>query len=489
MLQTSLAGQLRVNATLFPNRVAIEMVGGESLTYKDAWHRVNAIAERLREVVKDEARLVAFLMPNCVDAALGFLACQLAECVAVPLNTRLADSEILFILEDSGASTILWADPFGDRASSLGGQVGAETVNVTAIETRGAPEPASTEIDGTGPLVVGYTSGTTGLPKGGLYSGDMLYLSYAMWARQFKIDDQSVVLTPGPMFHLSYAGLVHTALLIGARARIMAEFTPAAALEDLARESNWAFLVPTMAQAIIAEGRAQGMEKLDHVRFVLSSGASISADLLTEELDFFPNAMIGEAYGWSEGGWVTYETKSLETLIPQCVGWPVTGSEIRILDDDRTDCAVGEPGEIAVRNMVPFLGYLNHPEKTRDTMWGGFVLSGDIGIWTDDGRVLVVDRKKDMIVTGGENVYSAEVERVLSEHPRVEEVAVIGRPDDKWGEAVTAVVVTSDAELDADTLRAFCRERIADYKVPKQVEFRTELPRNAMGKLQKFLLR
>jgi acyl-CoA synthetase (AMP-forming)/AMP-acid ligase II len=290
------------------------------------------------------------------------------------------------------------------------------------------PWEAFTVSDPTAPFIIGYTSGTTGFPKGAVYDGEGMYVQYLRWAVHFGLDADSTLLTAGPMFHNSYGGLslLALALALGATNRILAGFDVGLARDELGARATFAFLVPAQ---------------------------------LAEAFEAFPNATVTEAYGWSEGGWVTHEAK--------------------------------QRGAIGVRNVTPFLGYVNPASPLDTSADGRYLLSGDVGRFAPDGRLLLVDRKKDIIVTGGENVASGEVERVLAAYPQVLDVAVVGRADERWGEAVTAVVVfePDGTAADADALRAYCRERLAPYKVPKRIEFTAALPRNSMGKVQKFLLR
>jgi fatty-acyl-CoA synthase len=405
----------------------------------------------------------------------------------VPVNGTLARREIDEIAADSGASTVLAA---GDLLAT----VAALDTPLTLIDCADVATPESVEdrrvtLDGAEPMAVGYTSGTTGLPKGAVFSHDAVFLRYLRWGWQFGLTQDHTVLTAGPMFHMSYGGLSIMTLLAGARLRIMARFEPESACTELEQRCTFAFLVPTMISAVLAEWATRGRPPLAAARFILSSGAPISRELLTGAIDAFPNARIAEAYGWSEGSWVTFEVKDLAGLRAQCVGWPMVGADIEILDEDRRPVGPGEAGEIASRDLIGFSGYLNRPAETAAAFHGDYVLSGDIGVRDEDGRIRVIDRKKDMIVSGGENIYSAEVERVLLEHPAVDEAAVVGRPHPHWGETVTAVVVVSDPAVSAHDVRQFCRERLAAYKVPKTVELADALPRNAMGKVQKFVLR
>jgi acyl-CoA synthetase (AMP-forming)/AMP-acid ligase II len=216
----------------------------------------------------------------------------------------------------------------------------------------------------------------------------------------------------------------------------------------------------------------------------------LSPSTLEDMMQAFPNARIYEAYGWTEGGWVTSEIKRRETIVPHSVGWPAFGCEVVVLDDDGNVCPPGTVGEVAARTPVHFSHYLNNPEATRKAWASDYQKSGDIGVFLEDGRLKLLDRRNDMIVTGGENVYSSEVERVLNDHPSVAECVVVGQPDSRWGNAVVGVVVARPgARIDEDALREHCRAQIAAYKCPKRFVIVDALPRNSMGKIEKFRVR
>jgi acyl-CoA synthetase (AMP-forming)/AMP-acid ligase II len=307
------------------------------------------------------------------------------------------------------------------------------------------------------------------------------------WGWEFGITADQVMLVPGPLFHLSYAGLAMAALCMGARIRIMPEFSAGLALAELSEHCTFAFLVPSMTTMIEEEWRRQGKPPIDAFRFMISSGAPGPLSMTRAAFAMFPNAKITEAYGWTEGGWVTFEVKDPGTLLAHSVGWPTFGNEVQVFDEAGAPCAVGMAGEVGVKSLTHFDGYLGRPEATAAAWHQGYVMSGDIGIWQPDGRLCIVDRKKDMIISGGENIYTAEVERIIHEHEDVLEAAVVGLPDDRWGEIVTALVVPrGGAVINAAELEAFCRERLAAFKIPRRIEVVTELPRNAMGKVQKF---
>ncbi len=490
-MRLSIAENVAVRALAHPDRVAIEVLdGGATLTYGQAWCRVMALAEALSTAAAGRhGRMVALLLPNEADAVLAYFACQMAGVAAVPISTRLAEPEIAFVVGDADARLILTGGAFAAVAHKVAAAHGAQVLRVEDIATPDSVARPMLGEAGRGleACVVGYTSGTTGFPKGALYSNDHYLTALMRWGWEFGLTADQVMLVPGPLFHLSYAGLSMAALCMGARIRIMPEFRADLALAELAGHCSFAFLVPSMTAMIEEEWRRQDQPPVDAFRFMISSGAPGPLSLTKAAMAMFPKAQITEAYGWTEGGWVTFEIKDPDTLLAHSVGWPTFGNEVAVFNEAGEPCAVGEAGEVAVKGLTQFGGYLGKPEATAAIQHRGYVLSGDIGIWQADGRLCIVDRKKDMIISGGENIYTAEVERIVHEHPDVLEAAVVGLPDDRWGEVVTAMVVPrAGAAIDGADLEAFCRERLAGFKVPRRVEVVTELPRNPMGKVQKF---
>jgi len=489
-VRLTIAECVAARALAHPDRPAIDVLGGPSLTYGETWRRVAALADAVRAVEPGpHGRMVAVLLGNSADALLAYLACQWAGVTAVPVNNRLAAPEVGFIAGDSGARLVLTDRAHAEVASKVAADHGARLVSVEGIATpTSVDRPVLGDAGrGTAPCVVGYTSGTTGFPKGALYSNDHYLAALMRWGWEFGLTGEQCVLVPGPLFHLSYAGLSMAALCIGARVRIMPAFDAAAALEELSATCSFAFLVPSMTGMIAQEWERRGEPVVEAMRFMVSSGAPGPLSLTRTAMRMFGKARVCEAYGWTEGGWVTFEAKQPETLLAHSVGWPTIGNEVGVFREDGTPCAVGEAGEVGVKAVTHFDGYLGRPDATRAAWRNGYVMSGDVGIRQADGRLCIVDRMKDMIITGGENVYTAEVERVLHEHPDVLEAAVVGLPDERWGEQVTAVVVARDAAIpDTAGLQAFCRGRLAGYKVPRRIELVAELPRNPMGKVQKF---
>ncbi|MEM7323798.1 MAG: class I adenylate-forming enzyme family protein [Actinomycetota bacterium] len=492
-----------------PDRVAIEVLDPptsgtdpvETWTYGRFWARVEALAGTLGAVEPGpHGPAVAILGPNSVDHLAAYLACQLVGAAAVPVNNRLAPAEVEFVLTDSGASVLLTQVPHLDVARSAAASTGVHLVDTATIDQ---PDPnAGLDTAGTAwsgpsapeaadrPALVAYTSGTTGFPKGSVVPNQGLVTRLAQWSWTFGLSPRQVLSTPGPVFHMSYGGLSLAHLAAGGRNRLMIDFDPEVALEEYTSRATWAFLVPSMTAMIAEAWERAGQPPLEALEWMLSSGAPGPMSLLDTAFDLFPNANITEAYGWTEGGWVTYEVKERSTLVAHSVGWAVLGTELDVRDENGVRCPPGQPGEVVARSITPFCGYLGNPEATTAaTTEDGFCRSGDVGIRDADGRLRIVDRVKDMIISGGENVYCAEVERVLIEHPDVLEAAVIGLPDPTWGERVTAAVVwRPDADPDTDTVVAHCRDHLAGYKCPKEIASVPELPRNPMGKVQKFKL-
>lgn len=490
-MRFSIADSIATRCFAHPDRVAVQAVdGGAAMTYGEVWRRVAALAETASHCVPGRhGRMAGLLLPNGADAALAIAACQRAGVVAVPVNGRLARAEAQYVLSHADCGLLLTGGRYTEAATAAAQPLGIAVVSVDGIETppdAARPVLGEREIGGE-PCVVGYTSGTTGFPKGAIYSHDYYSMNNYRWGWQFGLTPDQVVLITGPMFHLSYAGFALAALTIGARIRIMEDFSAAVALDELRNRCTFAFLVPSMLDMVAEEWEALGRPPVVRARHIITAGAPARLALLRTAMEMFPNACIAEMYGWTEGAFVTYEVKDADTLVETCVGWPALGADVAVFDEDGDTCAAGEPGEIGVRSAVPFAGYLGDEEATRAAHHRDYLLSGDIGRWLPDGRLCVIDRKKDVIITGGENVYSAEVERILLRHEAVAEAAVVGIPDERWGQRVAAALVAKDgAEADPDGVMDYCKEHLAGYKVPRVLQFVGELPRNAMGKILKF---
>jgi acyl-CoA synthetase (AMP-forming)/AMP-acid ligase II len=495
-VQYTLADFIGMNAWSYPDRPALDIVGSPelSLSYGGLWRRVSDIADAIRSSpAGGGGGTVATMLPNGADALLSYLACQVARASSVPVNTRLAHAEVLHILGDSGASLILSAAPYLEAARAAAAELpGVVVVDCDTIATGGVlrDHPEADPAKGGEQAAVFYTSGTTGSPKGAAMSNETWLFNSMRWGWQLGLGWNDTMLVPGPIFHMSYGSFALCTLMIGGAVRIMTSFDAGVANEEFAQRCTCAFLVPSMTTMMLDRWQADGRPPLSRMRTMMTSGAALAPELLDPVFEMFPNATVMETYGWTEAGFATYELKTRESAPEGTVGWPCIGCEIGIFDEDGAPCGPGERGEVGVRTAMSFTGYLNRPDATAAARKGDFVMSGDVGIREADGRLRIVDRKHGMIISGGENVYPAEVERVVLQHPGVHDVAVVARPDDKWGEIVVAVVVPSPGvELEPDEVQRFCRTRLADYKSPRLVLVWDDLPRNSMGKLQRFAVR
>ena len=334
--------------------------------------------------------------------------------------------------------------------------------------------------------VILYTSGTTGTPKGAELTHDNLRLNCTKTARMIGISEQDVVLGALPLFHSfgQTCGL-NASVAYGSCLTLIPRFDPVKALEIIARDEVTVLEgVPTMYHAML---NAPGHEDVDtsSLRVCISGGSAMPVEVMKAfEREF--DCMILEGYGLSETSPVASFNHPDRDRKPGSIGTPIEGVEMKLVDDDGNDVAQGEVGEIVIRGHNVMKGYWGRADATAEAMKGGWFASGDMATVDEDGYFFIVDRKKDMIIRGGYNVYPREIEEVLYEHPAVSEVAVIGVPDDSLGEEVAAaVVLKSGEEASADDLRAYAKERVAAYKYPRRIWFPDELPKGPTGKILK----
>lgn len=427
-----------------------------------------------------------------------------AGMVMVPINWRLAPPEIAYVIGDC-APALLVADP--DFLAPLDPAPACPTLLTEGEDRlfthwRDAQDDCDPMADGGyGDVVLQlYTSGTTGHPKGAMLTNrSLLGLRDAVaqdalpvW---YRWTAQDVGLVAMPVFHISGSGWGLWALQHGARSIVVREFDPAQLFDLLVRHRiTKLMIVPTALRILCDHPRAHDTD-FSFLRYICYGGSAIPTDLLRQAIGIF-GCGFAQMYGMTE------TAGTITGLPPQdhdvdgnvrmgSVGIPLPGVEIRIIDADGADVPTGEVGEIAIRSASTMLGYHRRPDATAEAIDAeGWLRSGDAGRLDADGYLYLADRIKDMIITGGENVYPAEVENALFGHPQVQDVAVIGVPDVKWGEAVKAIVVpVAGAQPDPADLIAWARARIAAYKAPKSIAFADSLPRNPSGKVLRRLLR
>ncbi|MDQ0026646.1 long-chain acyl-CoA synthetase [Variovorax paradoxus] len=441
---------------------------------------------------------VALLAPNSDQLVRAILACWWLGAVACPLNIRWSTSELAHALEDSEASLLLV-----DETLQALAPIGETTpLRLGALEEEGAMlEPlADTRTGGDALAAILYTGGTTGRSKGVMLSHANFWTASMTRGAELNNAPDSVSLLVAPLFHVAGLGRLVGQLIVGGSCVTMAQFRPASVIEAIAEHRiGDIIVVPSMLQSLLDDpsftpARARSLTR------IAFGAAPMPPDLLDRALAAWPHAEFFQAYGLTEtAGAVCInmpanhrpEARTLGRL--NSVGRAGLGAEIIVADESGRELPRGEVGEILARGPMVMQGYWRNPEATAAALRDGWLRTGDAGRMLDDGYLFIVDRLKDMIISGGENVYCAEVEAALRSHPQVKQAAVIGVPDARWGEAVHAAVVlaegTDGAVATADELRAWCRERLAGYKCPRSISFMRELPLSAAGKVLKNVLR
>ena len=478
-----------------PGAVAlVDVATGVRLTYADLDRRVGARAAALAALGIEAGARVALLGENSAAYLEWLFGAARLGAIAVPINHRLSPGEVAHVLTDSGAAVLVRSTAFTGLAGDALDVTGAVPV-VELGEEPGDRAVAARPVAGDDPCVIMYTSGTTGVPKGAVLTHDnMLWNAINMAVAGPGIGGTDITVAAAPLFHIGALGLSALPLLYaGGTVVVVPSFDPAAFVDLLAREGvTTQFLVPAMWAALT---RLPSLPPLPALRWAISGGAPCPVTVI----EYF-----------TERGWTFTEGFGMTELSPAAlfldaddvlthagsVGRPFMHVEARLVSETGEDVGVGEVGELVLRGPTVFAGYWNRPEATAEALRTdpgehadrGWFRSGDLGVRDAEGFVTLVDRKKDMIITGGENVYPIEVEQVLHRHPAIADVAVVGVGDPQWGETVLAVVVAS-GEINPAEVIAYARERIAHFKAPRRVEVVDELPRNATGKLLKRVLR
>ncbi len=477
--------------------------GDEVVTYGEMAARAAALAGGLRERGVGARDVVGLLSHNCTEFLETIFAVNYLGAIAMPINWRLAAPEVRYILQHSGARALVCDEtlvPLADDATS--GIEGTLTraciaaaapngwVAVPELRDAAPPPPARAAGDDVHRLM--YTSGTTGRPKGVMITHANLAWKNFAHLVEFGITSNDLGLACGPLYHVGALDLTATTLIAaGATIVIHRVFDAADVVDEIERSRiTTVWLAPAMINAIMALPGIEARD-LSSVRCIINGGEKMPIPLIERLQRTFPSAWFADAYGLTEtvSGDTFLDRDSIVSKLGS-VGRPCLFVELDIWDDDGRSLPAGVRGEVVLRGPKVCKGYWRDPEATAAAFAGGWFHTGDIGVRDDDGYLWIVDRLKDMIVSGGENIAGSEVERVLYEHAAVLEVAVVGRPDERWGEVPVAFVALRDgAQASADELIEHCRSQLARFKVPKDVVFVDALPRNPSGKVLKRDLR
>jgi long-chain acyl-CoA synthetase len=489
----NLATILRESARRVPEKPVVRFAGG-ALTYSDLDRQSDAVAAglQLRGIEPDDT--VALQLPNVPEFLIAYFGILKAGAIAVPLNVLLKERELDFHLSDSHAAALVtWAglaradvsvptfvvgDDVEDGAEPFAALLEAPVPTAAPLVPRRSDDTA----------VVIYTSGTTGKPKGAELTHFQLYMNCDIPARQVDFSGDEVVIGALPLFHVfGLSSVLHPVVRFGATLILIPRFDAETVLTAIERDRATFFDgVPTMFVALLANPLLDQYD-LSSLRVAISGGASIAAEVL-DEWERRVGVTILEGYGLSETASTATVNRSADDRRVYSVGKPVWGVELEIWNDAGVPLPPGREnvGEIVIRGFNVMKGYLNNPVATAEAFMGGWLHTGDLGYVDDDGFVFIVDRKKELIIRGGYNVYPREVEEVLYTHPAVAEAAVVGVADRRLGEEVKAVVaLRSGAQVSPDDLIGFSKDRLAAYKYPRVIEIRDALPKGPSGKILK----
>jgi fatty-acyl-CoA synthase len=496
--------QLARHALMQPDATALRFLGNTT-TWGELDRRVTALAGALsRRGVRFGDR-VLILMLNRTEFIESFLAANKLGAIAVPVNFRMTPPEIAFLVSDCDARVVIAESVLASVATAVrdldstletvivaGGATEEGVLGYDDLLAEQGDRPAPADIPNDAPALIMYTSGTTGRPKGAV----LTHTNLAGQAMTFLFTNgadinHDVGFIGVPLFHIAGIGNMIIGPLLGTPTVVypLGDFDPGVLLDVLEAERvTGIFLVPAQWQAVCAEQQANPRQL--RLR-VLSWGAAPASDTLLRSMsETFPGTQILAAFGQTEMSPVTCMLLGDDAIRKLgSVGKVIPTVSARVVDDDMNDVPVGQVGEIVYRAPTLMEGYWNNPEATAEAFAGGWFHSGDLVRQDEDGYIWVVDRKKDMIISGGENIYCAEVENVLAGHPAIVEVAVIGRSHEKWGEVPVAVAAVTQPDLRLADLDGFLTERLARYKHPKYLEVVDALPRNPAGKVLKTELR
>ena len=490
-----------------PDRVAVRF-GEAGRTYAELDERVTRLARALAGRGVGAGDRVAVLALNGIEVWESYLAGVRLGSVVVPVNFRMVADEVAHVLTDSGSTALIVDGPLADVAAralqlapgvrtvlALGDQAFGRGESFEAAVAAAGAEPLEVSVDERAPAFLMYTSGTTGRPKAAVLTHRNLLMHVFSqvidlgWSMDDRVSGSAV-----PLFHIAgLAGLLPP-LLLGGTNVIMKSggFDPVETLDLIERERiSSIFLVPTMWAALVAVPDI-GRRDLSCLRRITWGAAPASSALLRKMIDAFPGAEVVSGFGQTECSPGTCHLRGEDSVRKiGSVGTPMLNVEVRVVDDLMNDVPQGDVGEIVYRSPMVMKEYWNRAAESAEAFAGGWFHSGDLVRQDQDGYYFVVDRKKDMIISGGENIYCAEVEDVLAAHPKVAEVALIGVPDLKYGEAPLAVISPHDADNPPtpEELAAWCRERLARYKNPRRYSIGGPLPRNTSGKILKTELR
>jgi len=505
----NLAHMIKINAKKFPNTIALEDKK-RSFTYPELNKRVNKLSHSLVSLGLKKGDKIAVLLENSIEIVEAYLAAAKTGMVIVPVHFRFVGSEIKNIIDNSDAKAFVVHNEFTETVDSIKSKlnnIAPDRYVVVGEKVKGYKEyeefirkasekELEINVECKDPWILLYTSGTTGMPKGVIRSHESYIAFFLINAVDFGFNEHDVCLNVMPLYHVNSTFYTFLFLYLGGTAYIhpARHFNAEEILEIIEREKiTYISLIPTHYNLILNVSEEAKKRDVSSIRKLLCSSAPVTKSMKKEIMKFFPGVELYEAYGSTEAGLVTILKPEDQMRKLGSIGYEAVGTDfIKILDEDGKEVGVGEVGELYSRGPMLFDEYYKMPEKTASSFCGEWFSAGDLAKCDEEGFYYIVDRKDNMIITGGEHVYPSEVQEIICTHPSVFDAAVIGLHDEKWGERVTAVIVPkSKAKIDEKMIKEYCRGRMAGYKCPKQAIFidDNEMPRTSTGKILHRIIR
>ncbi len=480
-------------ATQQPDAIAT-IYAQQKVTYSEFYKHTERFAAYLQQQGFEKDDVIALYTLNSDLFLIAYMGIQLAGFVVMPINTKLAAREVDFIVKHSEAKGLIYderiAEVIADVSYSFQHIIGLKEMKEVMENCQG--QRTITPLHANDTAVVMYTSGTTGKPKGVMLTHQNIASTAAIWSASMTMTAQDRMFICTPLFHC--AGLHVFAMPMfykGGAVMIEESFSPINTLEQLAKTQATIFFgVPSM-YTILLNTPAFKNHSFNDLRLLCYGAAPMPYELVKQVKEALPNVNVQNLYGQTENSPAATSLLDADALTKiGSVGKPLAQTEVRVVDSLGETVPAGEVGEICVRGPQVMKGYLRNEEETARTIRDGWLYSGDLGRFDEEGYLYIVDRKKDMIIRGGENIYPIEIEEVLYQLPEILEAAVVGLPHEVYGEVPKAFVVLKEGKvLEEATILAYCQTQLAKYKVPFDIEFLTQLPRNASGKVLKHTLR
>jgi len=495
---------LRLQSAMNPEKPCV-ICEDRQMTFRQMNDRANRIANAVLGLGLKRGDAVSVLLYNSAEHIEIFHALARIGVAMVPVNYRFVAREIEYIANNSESKAFIYGSAFADRIEEarksfqqvpeanlicVGG--GGRGRSYEEWIAKASADEAIAPVDETDALCLVYTSGTTGFPKGAITRNGSRLFHALLFCHEFRISGRDRILINMPLFHSNALMFSNMVIYLGGTAVIMPKFDAEGSLATIQRHrTTTTSMVPTQYERILnLPDSVKAKYDISSMKTFVCSSAPLYPQVRLKIVDFLKTADFLEFYGSTEGGVVTLMLPEDHVKRPNSVGRAALLQQVKLLDDEHREVPIGQVGELYSKTIVPFGGYFKMPEATAGAMNEGWFSAGDMAYRDEEGYYYLTDRKKDMIISGGENVYPVEIEEVLASHPKVLEAAAVGFPDEQWGEAPRAFVVLRPGAVATEAeILGYCQDKLARYKQPKNVVFLGELPRNPTGKVERRALR